>query len=229
MVTIEESIAAYNTLLDRLEEVEVQEGLLNLFERRDTIRVDGAELDRIEEQLDRPLPPQYRSLFEHGVAEGDIYSPQDREFDFSYLEVLDPRSLPEMLEWWGVPEDEEDEFDDNPGWRLRFQQAKFGIPLWTTENTVVVDSRDGSVSFIWGEPELSVKLADDLAEFLWHFTACGCLNYGAAEGEHFLAYWELISDKLPVDVAPQDNLWLQFLDEAYSGDIIASWRANRSI
>ncbi|MFP4600889.1 MAG: hypothetical protein ACLFVJ_21745 [Persicimonas sp.] len=184
--------------------------------------VGQAELNDIEDACGRTFPSELRAMYRRGVSNGAIFSPKARESDFAYIEFSTPQQLPSTLEWWGDYEPiAEDEFHEHPGRRLAYQQQRYGIPLWVIENTIVIDSRDGTVGRHDGEAGPAEPVADSLAEFFWHFTACGCLRYGGASGEHFRFYWSVVEDLVPMSIPPVDNLWLQHLDSWYNGDILA--------
>lgn len=187
--------------------------------------VSAAELDAFDAATGRRLPAGLRACFEAGLVNG--YVSGAAEFHFGHAGFLTLAEIQEQLEWWAdldladQLEEELAEHGENEGEynALQIRLLRHGIPLWRDENTVVVDSQDGTVARFDGGGGPADPICGSIAEFLEHFVGAGLFNYGGADRAHFDAYWGVVKDVVPLAIAPAQNQWLQHLDRWYEGDL----------
>ncbi len=185
------------------------------------------EIKSIHLGSNRQVPTELEIFYNLSNFSNFSIEGKNEEFGFASTQFSSLAMIPENLEWWAcedVIQDEElnindVEDDEREGYQLRLEQLKFGLPIYGEDSFIVVDSRNGSVSRYSDEPSPSDKIASSFNEFLTHFIASGCFDYGSAEKIHFDKYWDIIKDIAPFDIAPKENLWLKHLDRWYDGDI----------
>jgi hypothetical protein len=150
----------------------------------------------------------------------NAYIDGGEQYAFGNIAVQPLAVIERQLTWWGAwEEDARVHGQGGPGDRLRVDQRRYGIPIWREENTIVVDSRTGAVSRTFGEPAPSDPIAKSLGEFLVHFVAAGCFQYGGADRKHSQKYWKQIGSFVPFGIPPKRNLWLKHLDRWHGGNI----------
>lgn len=191
-------------------------------ERRKPVpKATAKALAAAEKKLKGPLPAELRAAYERGFTPATIGT-EESELCANFELLALPTTL-DRMKWWRCPEDdselEPDRESSDPLVRMRVEQRVFGLPIWQSDNTVVIDTRTGAVSRYSSEPSPSDVIAGSLGEWLEHFVAAGCFNMGDAKKKDFDRYWKRVAPCVSRAIERRDNLWLRHLDRWYRGNL----------
>ena len=99
--------------------------------------------------------------------------------------------------------------DDDPLKKLH----QTGIQLTFSEPILLFDgaTKTGNIHWLcWDGEPLADVIAPDITAFFEHWLAAGCFYQG-----DFKAYWEVVKDIVPIHIAEDKNLWLNFYNKQY--------------